>query len=95
MMDINKLAKECDAVLFIDGQDNLYCINFRPSDLELFARKIKAARDAEWMVEPFGYYWNTTTSDESGIVTADEIKDYPEWQLEEMQPLYAQPKEVK
>ena len=93
-MDIKKLAKECGAVLFIDGEDNLYCINFRPSDLELFAQKIIAARDAEWRAELVGYVnpavinslsnkWNSTTTITTHVAFNTDVA------------LYIQPKEVQ
>jgi len=89
-MDIKQIAAEC--CLTHEAGDGLHAISV---SLIEFAQKIIDARDAEWMAEPFGYYWSTTTFDESGIITAEEVKDYPEWQLKEMQPLYIQPKEVK
>ena len=70
-------------------------INATEADVTKFLNGVRAARDAEWMAEPFGYYWQTITQDEEGIIFGPEVKDYPEWQLKEMQPLYAQPKEVK
>jgi len=70
-------------------------INATEADVTKFINGVKAERDAEWMAEPFGYYWQTITQDEEGIIFGPEVKDYPAWQLKEMQPLYAQPKEVK
>lgn len=91
-MDIKQIAIESGLV---SGNDIEATYSDWEKELNLFAQKIRDARDAEWMAEPFGYYWKTIKQDEEGVIFGPEVKDYPEWQLEEMQPLYIQPKEVK
>jgi len=84
-MDIKKLAEECWTESIVDIYD------FYPSELELFAQKIIAARDAEWMAEPVGVWHQGDTEEESDFFLGNQIDD----DCEHCTKLFAQPKEVK
>ena len=80
-MDIKKLAEESGICIFKEGD-----IRGDEGCLELFAQKIREARDAEWMAEPVAF------ADEDGdmfSVNSHEKHGYGDI------PLFAKPKGVK
>jgi len=88
-MDIKKLAEECG--IYSTEYSSHAC---DADALELFAKKIREARDAEWMAEPVGYVnpaainslsnkWSSTTTITPHVAFSTDVA------------LYIQPKEVK
>jgi len=59
-LDIKKLAEECGASKHTFPEGDRFIV--REHELELFAQKIREARDAEWMAEPVGTYYDGGTS---------------------------------
>ena len=85
-MDIKQLAKKYALEVFNTYEDETESYVFSEGMLELFAKKIIAARDAEWMVEPAAWI------DQSGYLHQDNgsrIGNYGQ------RPLFKKPKEVK
>jgi hypothetical protein len=80
-MDIERIAEECNIFPSVNTDITL-------DELALFAQKIREARDAEWMAEPFGYREYTPDSLACYFTyTADTARS--------QEPLFAKPKEVK
>jgi len=78
-MDIKKLA------------NSIFIHELPPtlSQIELFAQKIREARDAEWMVEPVAYVeW--TLDEASWYLTYSKAEEN-----QRQEPLFKKPKEVK
>jgi len=85
-MDIKQIADEC-GLIHMSGYVTVKYIGME--ELELFAQKIKAARDAEWMAEPVGYVRKCEYY--TGSVISNDSNYYGGYSV----PIYIQPKEVK
>jgi len=86
-MDIKKLAIESGLV---GGNNKDVTYAEWEKELNLFAQKIREARDAEWMAEPVGYFEHSEGADYDYCYFA-----YSKNSNRQQTPLFAQPKEVK
>ena len=82
-MDIKSVLAECRIEINRQPWAKVVFYTLGDDELEIFAQKIIAARDAEWMAEPVAY----TDGDDNRL----------KWYSEEgtSTPLFCKPKEVK
>jgi hypothetical protein len=87
-MNIERIAEECNIFPSVNTDITL-------DELNLFAQKIREARDAEWMAEPVAYlYEDSCGKYKTPMVELNTINHtYHECWVHK--PLFAKPKEVK
>ena len=89
-MNILNLAKEhCRVIGIPEDKLSTLTYEFKSEQLELFAQKIIAERDKEWMAEPVAYVeW--TLDEASWYLTYSKAEGN-----QRQEPLFKKPKEVK
>ena len=94
MMDIKQIAIEAK---LIRGKDLETTYSDWEKELNIFAQKIIAAYNAEWIAEPVAYFQLNGRIYEQTVHPINDIKYIKEFELdmENVFPLYTKPKEMK